>query len=93
MRNISEKNWREIKVLILCSIIFPPLRIACRLEDNVEKYGRGWQAGRQATDWNILWRIHFACWVTKAADIHSKYVLFFAFQRQKWLRERASILR
>jgi hypothetical protein len=34
-----------------------------------------------------------ACWITKATDTHSEYVILIAFRRQQWLRERASILR
>jgi hypothetical protein len=38
----------------------------------VEKYGRA----RQATDDNIIWHIHFVCWVTKATDTRNmKYLL------------------
>jgi hypothetical protein len=33
------------------------------------------------------------CWITKATDTHSEYVIPIAFPRQKWLRERASVLR
>jgi hypothetical protein len=55
----------------------------------VEKYG----TARQATDENIIRRMRFACWITKAADTSSEYVILIAFPRQQWLRERASILR
>jgi hypothetical protein len=44
---------------------------------------------RQATDDNIIRRMRFACWITKATDTHSEYVIILAFARQKWLRERA----
>jgi hypothetical protein len=50
----------------------------------VEKYGRI----RQATDVNIIRRMRVACWITKATDIYSEYVIFIAFPRQQWLRER-----
>jgi hypothetical protein len=40
----------------------------------------------QATDDNVIMQTPYACWVTKATDIHS-------FPRQQWLRERASMLR
>jgi hypothetical protein len=40
----------------------------------------------------IIWRKRFACWITKAADIPSEYVILIAFQLQQWLRERGSIL-
>jgi hypothetical protein len=37
----------------------------------VEKYGRA----RQATDHNIIRRMRFACWITKATDTNSEYVI------------------
>ena len=48
---------------------------SCRLWDNVEKYGRA----RQATDDNIIRRMWFACWITKAIDTHSEYVIVISF--------------
>ena len=38
-------------------------------------------------------RMRFACWITKATDTHLKFVIFIAFLRQQWLRERTSVLR
>jgi hypothetical protein len=55
----------------------------------VEKYG----TARQATDDNIIRRMRFACWVTKATNTHSEYVILIAFPRQQWLQKRASLLR
>jgi hypothetical protein len=40
-----------------------------------------------------IWRMRFACWVTKATDTRSEYAILIAFPRQQWLRERASMLR
>jgi hypothetical protein len=37
--------------------------------------------------------MRFACWITKATDTHSEYVILIAFPVQQWLRERASVLR
>jgi hypothetical protein len=37
----------------------------------VKKYGRA----SEATDDNIIWRMRFACWITKATDTHSEYVI------------------
>jgi hypothetical protein len=34
-----------------------------------------------------------ACWISKATVTHSEYVTLFAFPRQHWLYERASIVR
>jgi hypothetical protein len=54
----------------------------------MKKYG----TARQATDDNIIWCMHFACWVTKATDTHSEYIILIAFPQQQWLRERVSTL-
>jgi hypothetical protein len=45
------------------------------------KYGRA----RQATDDNILGHMCFACWMTKATDTHTDYVIPSAFPWQQWL--------
>ena len=34
-----------------------------------------------------------ACWIRKATNTHSQYVILVAFPQQPWLHERASILR
>ena len=33
-----------------------------------------------------------ACWITKATDIHSEYLMVISFPPQQWLHERASLL-
>ena len=82
--NVSHKSYRE-KTHILCSVTFSS-RKSCRLWDNTGNYGRA----RQATDNNIrvIWRMRVSCWIPKATDTHSEYVIV-AFQRQQWLHERA----
>jgi hypothetical protein len=55
----------------------------------MENHGR---AG-QATDDRIMWRMRIACWITKATDARSEYIILIALPRQHWLRERALILR
>ena len=55
----------------------------------MEKYCR---AG-QATDYSIIWRMRFACWVTKATDTHPEYLILIAFRQQQRLRERTSVSR
>jgi hypothetical protein len=47
----------------------------------------------QATDDNIIRRMRVACWITKATDTHTKYVILIAFPRQQWLHESTSMLR
>jgi hypothetical protein len=56
---------------------------------NVEKYSR---AG-QTTDDSIIWRMRIACWITKATNTHSEYVIFIARPLQQWLQERTLLLR
>jgi hypothetical protein len=51
----------------------------------VEEYG----TPGQATDDNIIRRMRFACWITKARDTHSEYVILIALPRHQWVRERA----
>jgi hypothetical protein len=87
MRTILDKLQRKWKKF-LCSIsLFS--RKSRRVWDNVEKYGRA----RQATDDNIIRRLRFAFWMTKATDTHSEYVIIIAFPQHQWLRERATMLR
>jgi len=45
-----------------------------------KKYGRS----SQATDDNTIRRMRFACWITKATDTHSEYVVLIPFPRQQW---------
>ena len=40
----------------------------------MEKYGT---AG-QATDENIMWRMRFSYWITKATETHSEYIILVA---------------
>jgi hypothetical protein len=59
----------------------------CHLWADVEKYGRS----RQATDGNVIWRMRFACLITKAADT-LRVCNSIAFQRQQWLHEHSMLL-
>ena len=49
----------------------------------MEKYGRVGQSTDGST----------ACWIPKAKNIHSEYVILTAFPSQQWLGERVSVLR
>jgi hypothetical protein len=40
-----------------------------------------------------IWRMCFACWITKVPDTNTEYVIFIAFPRQHRLQGRASLLR
>ena len=47
---------------------------------------------RQVTDDNLMWCMHFACWITKATDKQSEYETLITFPRKHSLRESASML-
>ena len=64
---------------------FFPLK-SCRLWDNVEMYG----TARQATNDNAIKCMRFSCWIPKATDTHSDYIILIAFRQPQWLRECAS---
>ena len=79
------KVVQKIKTHILCSISLPENRAAYEIMwRNIVKPDRP-----QMT----IWRIRIACWITKATNTHSEYVILIAFPQQQWLHERASMLR
>jgi hypothetical protein len=55
----------------------------------VEKFSN---AG-QTTDDNTLWRMRIACWIPKATNTHSEYVILIYFPLQQWFDERATVSR
>ena len=81
--NVVEKTKHN-----LCSIAFS-FRELCRLGDKTENYC----TTRQTTDDYIICRVRIACWIPKATNTHSEYVIFIAFPLQQWLHECASMLR
>jgi hypothetical protein len=40
-----------------------------------------------------VWRMRFACWIAKATNTHSEYVILIACPLPKWSRKPASLLR
>jgi hypothetical protein len=40
-----------------------------------------------------VWRMRIACWIIKATNTHSEYVILIAFTLQQLLHERALMLR
>jgi hypothetical protein len=87
MTYVSYKRCSEVKTHCVLSNVFP-WKSCCLLRTVVKCCTAG-----EATDDNIIRRMRLACWITKAADTHSEYVILIAFSRQQWLRERASIVR
>ena len=39
-----------------------------------------------------IWRMRIVCWIPKAANILTEYIILIAFSLQKWLDECASML-
>ena len=81
MRNVLGKLSRKFK-----NSHFSPLK-SCLYEKmwkNIVQPGRP-----QMT----IWRMHSSCWIPKATNTHSQYVILIAFPLQQWLHERASMLR
>ena len=60
------------------------LKTCFRLWDNVDMFG----GVKNATSDN-----NFAFWINKATNTRSEYITLIVLPRQKWLRERAWILR
>ena len=86
MRNISDKFYRENQNTDLYSIIFC-FRKSCGSEimwKNIVGPGRSQMTER---------RIHVACWIPKAKNTLTEYVLLTDFLLQQSMHERASILR
>ena len=40
-----------------------------------------------------IWCMRFACWIPKATNTHSQYVILIAFPLQQWLHQRVSMFR
>jgi len=40
-----------------------------------------------------MWRMRIACWMPKATNTHSQYVILMVFPLQQWFHERVSMLR
>ena len=81
------KNFlRKIKKHILCSIFF--------FFENRAFYEIMWknivEPERPQTK---IWRMRCACWLPKATNTHSEYVILTAFPLQQWLHESAWMLR
>jgi len=54
----------------------------------VEKYRKD---GKVTND-IIIWHMHVACWIPKATNRSSEYVILIAFPMPQWVHERTSIL-
>ena len=80
------KAVQKIKTHILCSVIF--------LFENRAVYEIMWknilERGRPQM---AIWRMRIACWIPKATNTHSQYVILIVFPLQQQLHQRAPMLR
>ena len=80
------KVVEKIKTHILYSVIFFP--------ENCAVYEIMWKNNVQPERAHMtIWRMRIACWITKAINTRSEYVMHIAFPLQQSLHERASIFR
>jgi len=80
MRFFLDNSRRENQHTLYVQYFFP---------ENMKKY----RVARQATDDNIIRSLRTEYWKPKATNKHSEYVTLIALLRQRWLHERASMLR
>jgi hypothetical protein len=79
------KVAEKIKTHILCSVTFP---------ENRAVYEKMWKNTVEPDRPQMkTWCMRIACWIPKATNTHSEYVILIAFPLQQWLHEHASVLR
>jgi hypothetical protein len=77
----------KIKTHILCSVTFS-------FSDSRAVYQIMWKNVVQPVSLQTtIWRMRMACWVPKATNTHSEYVMLITVPQQRWLLERASLSR
>jgi hypothetical protein len=83
MKKFQPKVVEKLETLILYTIVF--------FEDR-DFYETMWknivERGRPQM---TIWRTRIACWITKATNSHSEYVMLVAFPLQRSLHESASM--
>ena len=88
MKSVWDKSCRENQNTFYVQKLFF-FRKSCLLWDNVQKFCRA----LKATDDSSIRRMRIACWITKAANTRSEYVIFIAFPLPLWLHVLASVVR
>ena len=66
---------------ILCSVAFLENRAVYEI-----MWKKCCTTGKE-TDDNTIRRMRIACWIPKATNTHSEYVIVVAFPSQQWLNE------
>ena len=87
MRNVSDKSCRETHIVrfMFDNLFFP---------ENRGVYEIMWKnIVERVRPQMTTWLMRIACWITKATNTHSEFVILIAFPLQQRLYERASMLR
>ena len=90
MKNVSDKSRRENRNThpVFSNFFIYICRKSWRLRDNMEKKYIVDLDRPQMT----IQRLRIACWIRKATNTLSEYVMLIAFPQQWWLHERAPVL-
>jgi len=89
---IQKKVVEKIRTHILCLIIY--IYIFFFFCENRAVYEIRWEHTAQPERPQMtMWSTPIACWISKATNTRSEYVIHIAFQLQQWLHARASMSR
>ena len=84
MRNVLDKIVHKIKTHIYVQYFF---------FSKIMLFEIMWKNKAEADRPQMTkWTTRFVCWIPKAQNTQSEYVILIAFPRQQWLHEHASIL-
>jgi hypothetical protein len=83
MRNISDKSRRENQNTDFMFNNFFVFYTVQFMENTADP----------GTPQMTIWRMNIACWIPKATNTHSEYVILIDFPLQQWLHDRPSMLR
>ena len=68
--------------------------LICFFFDNHDVYEIMWKSMVEPDRPQMkTWLMRIACWIPKATNTHSEYVILTAFPMERWLDEHASMLR
>jgi len=87
MRNVSHRSSRENQItqIVFSKAFFFKKKTLYEIK---------WKSVVQTERPQItIWRMRTSCWVPKATNTHSAYVIFIAFPLQQSLHELTSVLR
>jgi len=88
MRIVADRNFRQNQIAQL------KFRIFFFFSENRAFYKITWKNKVQPdSSLMTIWRISIACWINKATNTHSHFVILIVLQRQILLHGRASMLR